>query len=170
MDKKILAASKDAILIGIGLVLLGFILQVLGVLFSSGAMGAAIASVEGAYFVFLVVAFFCLYVWAGVRAAWDFKMGLVDAGLVAAFSYLVASIVSYLLGVVALSYFWTRTNVSAAHPLFGAAGGVMMASVSIVDFTTVSLMITFGGIIVNFVVGAGGAAMSNVMYGKNTKK
>jgi len=170
MNKKILGASKDVIIAGICLVLLGFALQVLGVVFSSGAVGAAIGDIEGAYFVFLIVAFFCLYVWAGVRAAWDFKMGLMDAGLVAAFSYLVASIVNYLLGVVALSVFWTGSNLSAAHPLFSAAGGMMMASASIADFTTVTLITTLGGILVNFVVGAGGAAMSNTMYGKNAKK
>jgi hypothetical protein len=169
MNRKIFGASKDVILIGIGLVLLAFILRELGTVFTSGPLSGIISTVAGVYGILVFVIFLGLYAWAGMRAGREYGMNLVDSGMVAAFSYLITALVDYMLGIVGLVMFWCKAGVTCQQPVVGAAFGIMMAGVSGALATIVIAAVIFCGILVNFVVGAGGAALIDTLCKKKRK-
>ncbi|MDD5340555.1 MAG: hypothetical protein PHV13_04895 [Candidatus ainarchaeum sp.] len=164
---RILEASKEVMTIGIALVALDFVLRAANFLLPS--MAGILGWIMNAYALILLVAFFCLYAWAGMRAVRLYKMDLVGAGLVAATAYLVTSIVNYILGMLGLLLLWGRVGLTSADPLSGAAfGGLMLGVTGILD-TGITVFVILIGLVMNFVVGAGGGAIANVL-GKPKKK
>jgi hypothetical protein len=160
--KKILEASKQAIVIGIVLVVINFIFQLLGVFLRNGT----IDMIGGAYSTLTLVLFFGLYAWAGMNAVKKHGMDLVGAGTVGAFAYLVTAVVSYVLNMIFLLLVWGRIGMTSPEPAAAAAFSATMAGFTGAMATVVSLAIVLCGIVVNFVVGAGGGAIANVTAGK----
>jgi hypothetical protein len=164
---RVLEASKEVMTIGIALVALDFLLRLANFFLTS--FGNIFGWIMNAYALILLVAFFCLYAWAGMRAVRLYKMDLVGAGMVAATAYLVTSIVNYILGMLGLLLLWGKVGLTSPDPLSGAAfGGLMLGVTGILD-TGITVFVILIGIVMNFVVGAGGGAIAN-MHGIATKK
>lgn len=156
--KKILEASRIAMVIGIALVALDFVLQTVSVF----VINDVLAMIRGAYVFILLPAFFVLYAWAGYMAEKKHGMGLVGSGLVAASAYLVTSIVSFILTMIGIMLLWGKVGLSSPNPAGGAVFGAAMAGATGLMATVCMAGVIAIGVVVNFVVGAGGAAIADM--------
>jgi hypothetical protein len=164
--KKILEASKQAMVLGIGLVAVDFMLQTASVFI----INDMVAMASGAYSLILVPAFFLLYAWAGYTAVTRHGMDLAGGGLAAAFAYLMTSILSFILSMIGIMLMWGRIGMSAFSPAGNALFGSAMAGATGVMAAMCMLGVIALGVIINFVVGAGGAAIADMTAPKARKK
>lgn len=162
--RKNIEASKRAMTIGIGLVVIGFLLQLAAIFMPT----SAVTAVFGVYGVLMLPAFFVLYAWTGYDSH---RHGLdqVGAGVTAMLAYLVTTIVSTGLTLIGLAILWGKIGMSSPNPAEAIGFSGIMAGTTSITFLLVSVALTAGGMIVNFVVGAGGAALADVTGAKKKK-
>lgn len=164
--RKILGASLIFVGVGLILVILSMILQLVSILVTDSA-GEIVELINIIYSFLQIPLFFALYLIAGMRAVKTHKLDVVEAGLVAAFSYLVVALINLFLsfmlnflvvsGILPGSAGFISGEAVLTSALFGDTAGISGLGISSICGFAMIIM----GAMINFVIGGIGGIMAS---------
>ena len=157
--RKIVAASRFTIGIGVVLVLISFAIPALALLPLSSSVKELLGYAVIGYTLIMIPIFLGLYFWTGMRAVKNYGLDELSAGAVSAFSYLVVAIVYFILEVLvrlAIAGWMAGLGGEEFFPEFVAISGligIMGLAISVL-WAVIAIPL---GVIINFIVGVLGA-------------
>lgn len=159
-NKKILASSTIAIVIGVILVLISTVAHIVPQYISTDAAKVA-NSVVSIFDYAMIIIFALLYLWTGMRAAKKYRADLLESALAAAFSHTIVGVVSLivnvLVGILALANIVNGSGIKANESVISGlifSGVVGAAGIGANVVCGIGLIVL--GALINFMIGAVG--------------